>query len=208
MNTRITNAKDRSIAEPAFLNMASALLGLFRPIKYFLVTQTVENFLAVETLTPFIYQGVLQPMKPRIVMMKPEGQRSWRWFTIHAEIGMLLKRDSIVWIKDVQYRVREEWLWEDYGYREYHLTQDFQDRKTSPPVPDVSLEKWKSTVVIAGADVSVNVSANITDARKALWTVYDSAKKVVLGGYTVLNSTTVQVNASIGDGTYTLIGEA
>ncbi len=203
----ITNAKDRSVNSPGVLDMSGALLNLFKPIRVFIVTQTVENFQAVETLAPYNFQGVLQPMKERSIMMKPEGQRSWRWQTLHAMVGLDLKIGSYIWINNTKYRIMSVWEWSDYGFVEYHLTQDYQDRGTSPPIPDSALESFVGSVVYTTDPVEVDVSATISDAQKTIWKLYDSAGAPVLAAITVIDAETVEVSGVVA-GTYKLVGKA
>lgn len=68
------------------------------------------------------FEGILQPMRKRDLIIKPEGQRSWRWWTLFTE--QKLEPDSIVVDPDgFPYRVVSTGNWDNAGYGEYDLTE-------------------------------------------------------------------------------------
>lgn len=202
----ITNAKDRPINEPVLLGMDSALRGLYRNIKYFAVEKKVQDFLVTETLTGVNFRGVIQPLKPAALMMKPEGQRGWKWFTIHAGIGVVFKNDDVIYIGNIRYRIMELFDWSIYGFVEYHMVQDYQDRSNSPPIADATFQKYIQDLVFTSPLVrSIDVSGTIDDANAAIWQLFDSDNEEQIGAIQVLSSTTIQVTVSQA-GTYRAIG--
>lgn len=106
-------------------NVGDALLDWFQPMIFGVVTKTVQNFQAVETQVQVNFQGVIQPLTERQLMLKPEGQRAWSWFWVHADPSLILETDSDIVYLGKQYRVMSNKDYSLYGYIEYHLVQDY-----------------------------------------------------------------------------------
>lgn len=106
-------------------NMSETLFSWFQEMTFSKLEKTVVNFQNVEVKTSFTTKGVKQPMAPEAIQMKPEGQRSWKWVTIHCLPDLILKTDELVIYLDVQYRVKEKLDYKEYGYLEYHLVEDY-----------------------------------------------------------------------------------
>lgn len=106
-------------------DVSGAMLDYFQPMVFGVVVKTVQNFQAVETKTSVNFQGVWQPLSERQLMMKPEGQRQWKWFWLHAEPSLVLEPDSIITYLGIQYRVMTQKDYRLYGYLEYHLVDDY-----------------------------------------------------------------------------------
>lgn len=105
--------------------MGQALKGWFQPMIFILVVKTEVLFKVEETLTEIKFMGVWQPYSAEQLALKPEGQRSWRWFTVHADPTLILKPDEKVTYKDLTYRVMQKQDYKEYDYVEYHLIEDY-----------------------------------------------------------------------------------
>ncbi len=123
----IQNASDTPLDEnPGTLpNMQSALLSYFQPLTFTQIVKTVENFNLVETLTDFSFLGVRQPFTAQQLVQKPEGQRAWKWETVHSLPNLSLLPDDIIIFKSVSYRVMQKFDWTEYGYIEYHIVENY-----------------------------------------------------------------------------------
>lgn len=106
-------------------NVSRALLNWFQPLNFVTIVKTVVNFAVVETLTTVNFLGVRQPFTPQMLLMKPEGERQWKWETIHALPGLILSPDDIITFLGVNYRVMQKLDWKEYGFVEYHIVQDY-----------------------------------------------------------------------------------
>jgi hypothetical protein len=123
----ITNGKDTLINGTGNLpNVMDALNGWFQDNTFTLITKTVVDFELVETQVQSSFYGVKQPMSPEVLKLKPEGQRSWDWNTIHSTPELILKTDDIIIMEGHNYRVMERLDYAAYGYLEYHLVKDYQ----------------------------------------------------------------------------------
>lgn len=124
----IIGAGCRDIGEAATPGpyMRGALVGWLRPITMVVITTTIVDGIASEVPRPVSTSGIIQPMKAQAVAVKPEGQRAWKWNTLHATRDLDLKRDDVVVVKGLNYRVMGRWDYEDFGFRLFELVQDYQ----------------------------------------------------------------------------------
>lgn len=107
-------------------NMQGAMLNWFQPMVATTIVKTVVAYKVVETLTNTNFQGVIQPFTPQMLEMKPEGQRSWIWKTLHCFPDLTLVPDEKATIQGVEYRIMQRLNYTEYGYLEYHLVEDYQ----------------------------------------------------------------------------------
>lgn len=128
MKQPIFNAGDRKLTQnPGTLpNMQSAVLDYFQPMMFTRIVKTVENFNVVEKPASYYFQGVRQPFTKQQLMMKPEGQRSWKWEMIHALPSLILNPDDIINFNNVTYRVMGKLDYAEYGYLQYEIVQDYK----------------------------------------------------------------------------------
>lgn len=106
-------------------NVSGALNDWFQKLTFSVVTKAVVNSVVTETLTTTVSKGVWQPFSPQQLLLKPEGQRAWKWFTVHALPSLILSPDDVFVFKTVRYRVMQKLDWKEYGYVEYHIIQDY-----------------------------------------------------------------------------------
>lgn len=105
--------------------VGDAMLNWFQPMVFGVVTTTVENFQSVQVQTEVSFQGVWQALTERQLMLKPEGERAWSWYWLHADPSLTLDTDSVVTYLGKQYRVMSNKDYALYGYIEYHLVEDW-----------------------------------------------------------------------------------
>lgn len=109
-------------------NMSTTLNGWEAPLSLIRIKQTTNDG-DVETTEEYInFQGVWQPLKMEILMSKPEGQRSWNWFWIHAKAGTLnLNTADKVIFQDRRYKIMNKKDYSLNGFVEYEAILDFQE---------------------------------------------------------------------------------
>lgn len=105
--------------------VGDAMDNWFQPMVFGIVVKTVVAGQAVETETPTHFRGVWQPFSARQLLLKPEGQRAWSWYWLHADPSLSLKVDDVVVYNERQYRVMAKKNYTLYGYIEYHLVTDW-----------------------------------------------------------------------------------
>lgn len=124
----IVNAADRPLAADTGTvpDVSGAMQNWFQPMTFTKVVKTVVGFKTFETPTTIDFRGVWQPLTGRQLMIKPEGERAWNWFQVHAEPGALdLTADDVITYRGVQYRVDAMKDYSLYGYIQYDLVEDY-----------------------------------------------------------------------------------
>lgn len=127
MSSSIKNAKNTPLSANSGTvpDMGGALLDWLQPMTFGVVTKTVVNSQVVEVEADTAFRGVIQPFSDRQLMLKPEGQRAWSWYWVHSDPSLVLTVDSTITYLGRQYRVMSLRNYSLYGYREYHLVQDY-----------------------------------------------------------------------------------
>lgn len=122
----IINGKDFKIGAQSNLpDVSDALLDWFQNMTFDLITKAITDYDLTETATTISTKGVRQPFSAQQLSIKPEGQRAWKWETLHCLPDVKLNPDDIVVFNGVRYRVMEKLDYSEYGYLEYHIIQDY-----------------------------------------------------------------------------------
>lgn len=123
----IKNASERLLSENTgtLPDCGEILNTWYQPMVFTKVVKKVENFQNVETAVDIYFRGVWQPFTERKLLIKPEGQRSWTWYTVQADTTLVLHTDEVVRYLGIQYRVMAKFDYTLYNYVEYHLVQDY-----------------------------------------------------------------------------------
>lgn len=106
-------------------NMSDAVGNWFQLTVFEKVVKTIVNFVVVETTVPVEFQGVVQTFTPRQLMMKPEGQRRWKWKSVFCYPNVPLSPDDVIIYEGIQYRVMASNDFKQYGYWEFHIQSDY-----------------------------------------------------------------------------------
>jgi hypothetical protein len=106
-------------------SVQDAMLDWFQNLTFTRIVKTTINFNVVETPTSYSFQGVRQPFTAQQLVMKPEGQRQWKWETIHAFPNLVLNPDEIIGFAGQNYRVMRKSDFSEYGYVLYEIVQDY-----------------------------------------------------------------------------------
>lgn len=128
----IINAKDKPLTYTGLPQVGEVLPSWFQPLTFDVITKTVVNYEVAETKITISTQGVRQPMSSQQLQIKPEGQRAWKWETIHCLPDVRLKVDDIIIFDGVKYRVMERWNWAEYGYVQYEICQSYENTGNIP----------------------------------------------------------------------------
>ena len=109
-------------------NVSAALNGWMKSITLQKRTQSVDTYGDVTfTNVDFTFVGTVQPLSPKQIELKPEGQRAWTWLQIHMQAGRfrLNVNDQIV-INGVIFKVMALKDYSQSGYIEYHCVYEYQ----------------------------------------------------------------------------------
>lgn len=127
MSGIIKNAGDFSIQyqQGTVPDVSGAMQDYFQPVTFKQLTKTVTGFQVVENSNNWTFQATIQPFTQRQLMLRPEGERAWTWFLMHAQPSVTLQVDDVVLWGDKQTRVMSRKDFAMYGYVEYSLCQDW-----------------------------------------------------------------------------------
>ena len=106
-------------------DVSGALRDYYQPMFFSKITKTVVDFQVIETTSPISFMGTWQPLSAQHLKMKPEGQRAWKWFLLHAEPTLILQPDDVITWNSIQTRVMARKDYALYGFIEYELVQDY-----------------------------------------------------------------------------------
>lgn len=112
-------------------DVSDVLPDWFQKLTFKKVHKVQVDYETVESLETIETEGVRQPMSAQRLELKPEGQRAWRWETIHCLPDVKLKVDDIIIFDNIRYRVMNRWNWSEYGYLEYEICQAFEKAEES-----------------------------------------------------------------------------
>jgi hypothetical protein len=124
----IINGNSQLIGDtnPTLPSMSATLEGWFQKLIIGLITKATVNNRTEETITEIETNGVIQPLALEQLEIKPEGQRSWKWYMLHCQPSLSLATDDTAIIKGGRYRVMSRFGYDDYGYIQYELVKDYE----------------------------------------------------------------------------------
>ena len=110
-------------------NMSNTLNGWESPLTLVKITQNVVKGDVVQNENEINFLGVWQPLRDDQLQFKPEGQRSWSWYWIHAKAGTLnLKTQDKIIFQGKRYKVMSVKDYSLNGYIEYEVILDYQEK--------------------------------------------------------------------------------
>lgn len=123
----IANAKNTPInfRTGTVPDVSGALQDYYQPMVFTPVSKKINGFQVVETGNPINFQGTMQPFTERQLMLRPEGERAWTWFMLHAQPVLSLQVDDVVLWNGKQTRVMGRTDYALYGFVTYKLVQDW-----------------------------------------------------------------------------------
>lgn len=115
-------------------NVSAALRGWTMPITMKRITQILVNGFTQDIFENINFDGVIQPLNPSAVALKPEGERTWNWLQVHCFSGAPnIGLTDLVEYNGVRYKVMAQNDYTLNGFVEYHIVQDFTDVDSQSP---------------------------------------------------------------------------
>ena len=124
----IVPASKRSVTDSAYTlpQVRGTLAGWFQRLILTKVNKSIKDREVVEVQRKLECFGVIQPFSARELKVKPEGERSWNWKMLHTTSDVDLRPDDEFYSNGVRYRVMSKFGYQEYGYSQYELIQDFE----------------------------------------------------------------------------------
>lgn len=111
---------------PALPNLANAVMAWSQQLEFVVVSKSIENAEVVESYLTYCVLGTKQPLSPQKMAIKPEGQRSWKWYQLHLTATVSIQIDDIIRFGgEDEYRVMAKSDFSEYGYIYYEIAQGF-----------------------------------------------------------------------------------
>ena len=89
-------------------------------------TQIMDEGDVVITESRKDFMGAIQPLQATQIELKPEGQRSWRWYQIHClDSTFNLKENDIVLFLGTKFKIMAKLNYTFSGYVEYHAVEQY-----------------------------------------------------------------------------------
>lgn len=107
-------------------NMRTTLAGFEDTMQFQIVKKTIVDHELVESSKeiPVLYfEGVLQPLHDRELLVKSEGQRKFKWWTLFTDMENLAVDTVIQDPNKRTFRVMASGDWDDAGYFKYQLVE-------------------------------------------------------------------------------------
>lgn len=123
----ISNASARTVTDSLSPTptMGSTLLGWFRPIALARVVKVMEDHELREVERPLVTRGVVQPFSATQLSIKPEGERAWKWWMIHATPDLVLLADEVISYRGTRLRIMRQFPYEANGFVQYEAVEAY-----------------------------------------------------------------------------------
>lgn len=106
-----------------FPNVSDAFWDWTTPVQFILINTVIADFEVAEAQqNAQTFNAALEPIKPQALLVKPENQRSWKWWTMWSTFK-LTKGQVIQDPEGFQYRIMDVFDWRNGGHFEYMAVQ-------------------------------------------------------------------------------------
>ena len=108
--------------------MSAAFAGWKGKLEIISVKESYVDGDPVESTLKETYNGVIQPLSPRKIDLKPEGQRAWTWYQVHIETkDFIAGTNDKIKINGTEYKIMAKWNYKRNNFVELHVIEGFHD---------------------------------------------------------------------------------
>lgn len=122
----IINGKNNKVSR-GLPNMSNTIVGWFQPITFGIVTSEIVNFEKVESIEYIDTNGVVQPPKPEVIEIQPEGIRNWEWLEVHCLPNIQVDINEYIYYNNLKYKVMQRENYSAYGYVKYLILESYRE---------------------------------------------------------------------------------
>jgi hypothetical protein len=119
-----SNRKTRDLAS-GLPDVGASIQILLQPVVATYIQKQQISGYTQEVSCSMDTKASIQPWSAEQLKMLPEGQRSWKYFTIYALANLNLATDEVFTIYEKSYRILDRTDWSDYGFIEYNTIEDY-----------------------------------------------------------------------------------
>lgn len=112
-------------------DVSATVRSFLYPMTFEKLQNTLVNGYAQNVIIKTCTLGCIQPFTPQMLKVKPEGERNWKWYTIHALTDLVLQNNDQIKINSVNYKIMERLDYYQYGYVEYHAIEFYVSNGTN-----------------------------------------------------------------------------
>ena len=108
--------------------LTAAFSGWGTTILLVKISQQIIDGFVQEIAQQIPFHGVVQPLSPKQLILKPEGERAWAWLQIHVQASSPVKlnvNDRIMY-NNRKYKIMARLDYSANNYIEFHAVEDFQ----------------------------------------------------------------------------------
>ncbi|MCK5591648.1 MAG: hypothetical protein KAI72_06810 [Candidatus Pacebacteria bacterium] len=105
-----------------------AFAGWQTNISVLVITQEIIDGFATDFEKTIEFKGVIQPLSPRKIMLKPEGQRAFEWLQVFcASMTLILKPNDKIIYNEKRYKLMADNDYSQSNFKEYHIIRDYME---------------------------------------------------------------------------------
>ena len=109
-------------------NMSNTLIGWEVPLTLVKIKQEVVDGDVIKSEQLINFLGCWQPLRDEELQFKPENQRSWSWYWIHAKSGTLnLQTQDKIIFQGERFKVMGVKNYSLNGFIEYQIIRDYEE---------------------------------------------------------------------------------
>jgi hypothetical protein len=104
----------------------SAFNGWESPITMVKLTSSIVDYEKVSVREEIKFKGVVQPLTPEALKLKPLESRSWEWLMIHCKDGTAISTNDLIEFEGQEFKVEFRNRYKLNGFFEYHLVKNYE----------------------------------------------------------------------------------